>query len=384
MLDAGFSPARLADDITAIVVIPARDEAEALPACLAALATQIHAGHFAVLVSANNCRDGTAEIAAAFARHAPCQVIVDAVPLAPEHSSVGFARKAAMDRAAGLLAGRAGGIMLATDADARPMPDWVARCRAQLADGCDAVAGQAALLVDADNPLPQAVLERSHLEARLLRLIDRSLCLLDPLPWDPWPRHSGHWGANFAVTMQAYQHSGGIPAVPLAEDRAFFAALLRRDARIRHADDVVVHVLARRQGRAPGGMADVLDRRARTEDARTEDPLCDAALIPVAQALLHARTRAALRHLARHPPAAPQRRLARRLCVPLACLVALARDHAFGEAWARLAESCPALHPRRVAHAELRRQTRAAERVVQRLTGAPPDATCEPPFPTLV
>jgi hypothetical protein len=51
------------------------------------------------------------------------------------------------------------------------------------------------------------------------------------------------------------------PGTPLGEDRAFFDALRRVDARIRHVPGVRVVVSARIVGRAPGGMADTMRRR---------------------------------------------------------------------------------------------------------------------------
>jgi hypothetical protein len=44
-----------------------------------------------------------------------------------------------------------------------------------------------------------------------------------------------------------------MPATPFGEDRAFFDALRRIDARIRHAPGARVVVSARIVGRAPGG-----------------------------------------------------------------------------------------------------------------------------------
>ena len=57
----------------AIIAIPAHDEAERVSGCLAALAMQrdrsgmpLRSGSFSVLLLANNCRDGTADVARAF------------------------------------------------------------------------------------------------------------------------------------------------------------------------------------------------------------------------------------------------------------------------------------------------------------------------------
>src|SRR6202034_1256089 len=106
----------------------------------------------------------------------------------------------------------------------------------------------------------------------------------------PWPRHCEHSGASIAVTVDAYQRAGGIPAVALGEDRAFFEALRRVDARIRHASKVRVVVSGRIHGRAAGGMADTIRRRI----VRPDDML-DESLEPA----LDAARRARMRRLAR-------------------------------------------------------------------------------------
>ena len=120
--------------------------------------------------------------------------------------------------------------------------------------------------------------------------MDRIAAAIDEVRWGPWPRHCGHWGANFAVRAQTYRACGDVLQVLLAEDRAFFALLQSDEARIRHAEDCIVEVSAPVQGRAPGGMADVLARRM-----AGDDPLCDAALEPLGHAVRRFRLRRALR-----------------------------------------------------------------------------------------
>jgi hypothetical protein len=359
------------------VAIPARNEASVLPECLARLSAQRDAGAFGVLVLANNCDDDTAAEARRMAPRLGFALRVEECDLPAASAHAGTARRLAMERADAWLAGQPDGVLLATDADARPDRDWIARCRRHLAGGCDAVAGQAAFAPG--HGLPAPVVQRSLAEARLARLIDRIASLIDPLPWDPWPRHSGHWGANFAVLRSAYRRCGGVPSVPLAEDRALFAALDRCGARVRHAEDVVVHVLARQHGRAPGGMADVLHRRA-----TSLDPLCDAAIEPVRRAVLGARVRRMLRGMAARQGCARHQRLAARLATDAATLRDEVQARGDAEVWHALRARCPRLRPERVALAALAQQTRAAERVVTRLTGRPPDPSCDPPLLTLV
>ena len=89
-------------------------------------------------------------------------------------------------------------------------------------------------------------------------LIDRLATLIDPLPYDPWPRHSDHTGASLAVRAIVYAAVGGIPALPRREDLAFVSRVRGSGYRLRHPADVRVKVSARLNGRASGGMADCI------------------------------------------------------------------------------------------------------------------------------
>ena len=82
------------------------------------------AGCFSVLILANNCRDGTALAARSFADVAPFPLQIVECRLPPSEAHAGGARRAAMDRAADLLATGAArdGVILTTDADSRAQP----------------------------------------------------------------------------------------------------------------------------------------------------------------------------------------------------------------------------------------------------------------------
>ena len=112
---------------------------------------------------------------------------------------------------------------------------------------------------------------------RLRRVCDEIGARLDPDPWDPLPRHTQNSGASIAVTVAAYRRAGGIPAAILGEDRAFFAALRRIDARIRHSPACHAVVSGRAEGRAAGGMAETIRRRLRTPDLLLDERLEPAA-----------------------------------------------------------------------------------------------------------
>ena len=57
---------------------------------------------------------------------------------------------------------------------------------------------------------------------------------LDPEPGNPWPCHWSKSGATIAVTLEAYEAVGGMPAQPTGEDHAFIDAIIARDLVVRH------------------------------------------------------------------------------------------------------------------------------------------------------
>lgn len=350
------------------VAIPAHDEARLLPRCLGALAAQRNAPPFAVVVLANNCADDTAGVARRLAPRLPYPLHVEEVTLPAADRHAGHARGLAMARAAGVLGEN--GLLVGTDADATPAPGWLAGLARHHAAGSDAIAGWAIMDHASARALPPAVRARAKAEARLAQLLDRLASVLDPLPWDPWPRHTGHSGANFAVAKEAYWRCGGVPDVPLAEDRLLFARLAESGARIRHAPDCVVHVSARLKGRAPGGMADALRRRAANADS-----FCDSSIEPVSHVLRRHRLRRALRD------GVEIERLAGRLGLGAAEAAALTAGLSEDQSWSRLLATAPRLQPVPVPVTELARQTRAAERALRRLDIALPEA---PPDGALV
>lgn len=274
-----------------IVAVPVRNEVDRIGACLAALAAQEEVGPDAigVVLFLNNCTDGTAEAVAALRPALRLQLRVIERDFAGAHA--GWARREAMEAAADWLQetrleetrpedAAPDGVILTTDADSRVPPDWIARNLAALAQGADAIAGTIALDAEEAARLPDALHARGRLEGAYEALLIALEALIDPVTHDPWPRHATRSGATLAVRLSAYRAAGGMPAIPLGEDRAFVAALLRADARVRHAPDIVVVTSGRLDGRAPGGAADTMRQRC----AVPESP-CDPRLEPVWRAL---------------------------------------------------------------------------------------------------
>jgi hypothetical protein len=349
---------------TIVAAIPARDEAGELGACLQALAAQQGAALDAVVICLNNCRDGSADLVRTLAPDLPYAVHALEVALPAARACAGVARRMAMDYAAGLAG--AGGILLTTDADGRVAPDWLAGNLAALRAGADAVAGRAEIEPEGARLIPAHLHAADARECAYASLLDEIHALLDPDPADPWPRHDEHSGASIAVTVAAYHLAGGMPPVALGEDRAFFTALRRVDARLRHAPEVRVTVSARTVGRAAGGMAETMRRRMTAMDEFLDDRL-----EPAADAMRRARLRARLRQ-AWDTPRAPADRLAIRLGLPADEVAALLTEPHFGAAWAVVEARSPRLRRHRVPVSDLPRQTARAAALRDRLLAARP------------
>jgi hypothetical protein len=340
-------PPRGCQSFRAVIAIPARDEAARLPACLAALAAQRDAAgrpfpfaDTAVLVFANECRDGTAALARALAPGLPFRLLVEERRLPGHLAHAGGARRGALDCALGFLGDDPNGVLLSTDADGRVDPSWLAGHLAALATGVDAVAGRYHPDTAEAARLPAALRAREAAERGYASLLDEMAAFLDPQPHDPWPRHGVHSGASFAITAAAYRAIGGLPPLAVGEDRALFAALARADMRIRHAPEPLVTVSCRLSGRARGGMADTLAQRLRDPAATPVDGRLESAL----DAWTRFRARRALRRLqVDRPRVGDPPRLALALGITPARLRAIAALPSFGAAWEALQASSPRL-----------------------------------------
>ena len=261
-----------------VVAIPARNEAQNVRACLAALASQHDAAHHlrAVILFCNNCTDDTALMAREAADGLPFPLKVIEASISSEESTIGSVRQLACFAAQKFLHrhGHADGIIVNTDADSRVGERWLEELISAFTPQVDAVAGA----IDLDLPeVPEFDRIRSirAKEAEYADALAEMASMLDPQPHDPWPNHIWSWGANFCIRSSVLTRVGGFPDVELAEDRALHAALLRQDARIRHSRKMRVWTSSREKGRTPGGFADLL-REYRDDD----NALSDFALEP--------------------------------------------------------------------------------------------------------
>ena len=284
-----------------IVAVPARNEAERIERCLAALANQrslngtpFPDGRVGVLMLLNNCTDQSFEVARSASRRLPGSVRLYDVVMDAKASHAGGARRAAMDLAAEWLdeGCHTDGLILTTDADSEPKSDWIAANRAAIMQGVDGVAGASEIDPDDARLLPDIFHARGRLEAHYESLLTELFSHLDPRPHDPWPRHASEPGASLAVTLQAYRAIGGLPCIAFGEDGALVAALERGGMRVRHDPAVRVVTSGRIAGRAQGGVADTIRIRCDFPDA-----LCDPYLEPARNAFFRGLWRGRLRTL---------------------------------------------------------------------------------------
>lgn len=210
------------------VVIPARDEAEFISACVdsvivAARDTALEGECVAVVVVADSCTDATADLAAARG----------ALALSVDVRNVGKARAAGAS-----VALAAGARWLAfTDADTVVAPDWLA---AQLRHRADAVCGT----VEVEDWGTYGEPMRKHYAST----------------YNDAEGHRHIHGANLGVSAEAYRRAGGFQPLKSSEDVALVNALLSSGAAIAWSATPRVVTSARRDFRAPDGFGATLLR----------------------------------------------------------------------------------------------------------------------------
>lgn len=362
-----------------IVAIPAKNEAERIVACLAALALQrdgtgrpLPAGVFSVLVYANDCTDETAAEVRRCDALSPHRIEVVCGQAPPGQGNAGRARRRAMDLAAERLeaGGQHGGLLLTTDADTCVALDWVAATLRALAAGVDAVAGYVDGQPSELLRLGAAFLGRGRIEDDYLSRAAEIDAHCDSRPHNPWPTHRVSSGASLAVTLAAYRAIGGLPAVPLGEDIALTRMLDRHGFKVRHAMDVVVSTSCRFDGRAAGGAADTMRERHVDPDAG-----CDEGIEPALLLLRRAAAKGRLRRLL-----AGETRVTPALCArlglrpnQLADLCVATRGLPFADRWDAIEQASPALtRTARLRPSDLPAEIARAERILQHLRAVAP------------
>ncbi len=251
--------------LEAVVVVPARDEAERIGACLGALAEQRGVSHevYEVVVVLDGCRDDTRARALAVASSHD-RLRLHLVELGVS-GGVGRARRLGMDLACERLfaVDRPLGLIASTDADSVVAGDWLAAQRALAAAGASAIGGSIELDPAEANELSREALQRRGADA-LMRLRD---VRERGIPWnDQIAEHHQFSGASLALTAAVYRQCGGLPVSAALEDEALERELSNRGIPIHRSRTVRVSTSARTEGRAPRGLAHdltVTDWRAR-------------------------------------------------------------------------------------------------------------------------
>ncbi len=252
-------------DCLVSIVVPVRDESEHICKTVESLARQVDlrgspldSRLFEVIVLANNCSDDSFKLADDCRKKFPTlRLQVKEIFLAEECANIGFVRGMLMNEAARRLKSNrfGGGIILTTDGDTRVAENWIAQNIYEIENGADAVGGRI-LLDDAELAKLNAPARSFHLQDENYRLLAAEFeWLLDELPHQDFPRHHQHFNGSFAVTTAAFERAGGVPEVKFLEDVAFYHALLRIDARVRHSPNVRVFTSARICGRTVLGLS---------------------------------------------------------------------------------------------------------------------------------
>ena len=260
--------------LRAVVVIPARDEALRIGACLRALQAQqgLELGEWELIVVLDGCRDATARIVRE-AAIASAGTPVHAVELAWA-AGVGRARRRGMDLGLQRLTsiGRDDGLIASTDADSTVAPDWLARQLELVRDGARAIGGHIEL-----DPGEIGLISEEVLAQRELRRHERMRTVLaQRRQHGALTEHHQFSGASLALTAEAYRACGGLPVRAALEDEALERALDTLGIPIQRSRAVSVRTSARTEGRAPRGLARdlaVADWRARRSYDAAEFPL---------------------------------------------------------------------------------------------------------------
>jgi glycosyltransferase involved in cell wall biosynthesis len=215
------------------VVVPAHNEEELLPACLAALreAAGVAGVPVRLLVVADACTDATAAVAAAGG----------AEVIRIRARNVGAARAAGMARLLRRMrdTGPAVTWLATTDADTVVPPGWLRRQLGYAGRGWDVVLGTVTVTDWTGHPPHAPALFAARYE------------------FGDGPHPHVH-GANLGIRASAYLAAGGFRSMRTAEDHALAAAATEAGGRVLQVSDLTVVTSARRQARAPRGFSHLL------------------------------------------------------------------------------------------------------------------------------
>lgn len=253
------------------IVIPARNEAARIGACLAALAGP-DAERAVVVLAINNTADATAARARAAARRAGLALRILTCRLTG-HQGVGAARNLGGRVALRDLPGLR--FILTTDADCVAGPDWIARNLRHLRE-VDILCGHIQPMAAKSAIFQRMDMTLATHEGRYRRLVQQLYARFAPGCADLLDSHGEAAGASLALRRSAWLALGGFDPVTSGEDRQLVRRARQAGLKVRHAGDVVVQASCRLDGRARGGMAQALKDRLDRDDYRVDDCLPDA------------------------------------------------------------------------------------------------------------
>ncbi|WP_440066794.1 glycosyltransferase [Streptosporangium sp. OZ121] len=242
------------------VVVPARDEEELLPACLASLdlagrlvpGVRVH-----LIVVADTCGDRTASLAA----QAGATVVEGTM------TNVGQARlagtRALLRRTRGLDPATVW--VATTDADTLVPPCWLSRQLRHAAQGWEAVVGTVTVTDwSGYPPRCRTVYTEGYVHGTGANDTGATGGTAAGTGGNGGARWHPHvHGANLGVTAAAYLAAGGFRALPTGEDGALVRALESAGRRVLRTTGVSVVTSARRDFRAPDGFGHFLTRLER-------------------------------------------------------------------------------------------------------------------------
>jgi glycosyltransferase involved in cell wall biosynthesis len=229
----------VAGEASTWVVVPAFDEARSIPATLAALEAQTFRP-LVICVVDNASNDGTPDVVRAWARALASRGEGLGVRLVHEQEK---GTGAAADTGMRLAIAAGASILLRTDADSLPRPEWAARMVERLDGGAELVAGR--MVEREDEALGPGV-------RTLLKVVMTASSALSV----PKNRGRGYRtrfrmlvGSNVGIRAETYVRAGGFPRCRIDEvhdDRALMNRTRRVTDRIVSDHRAIVGTSARR------------------------------------------------------------------------------------------------------------------------------------------
>jgi glycosyltransferase involved in cell wall biosynthesis len=225
------------------VIVPAHNEQDLLPFCLASLrraARALHGTPVHLVVVADTCGDRTVQVA----QRSGATVVTIAARSAGAARAAGvrevLRRTRHLDPADVWLA--------TTDADTLVPACWLRRQARYANRGWDAVAGTIRITDwSGYQPATRALYQKRYAAGT--------------------GPHSHVHGANLGFRAAAYLRAGGFTDTPTAEDHALVAALAASGSRVHRTRTLTVITSARRSARAPHGFSSYLAQLDAGKDA---------------------------------------------------------------------------------------------------------------------